>query len=249
MKTVLVDLDVVTMAKWDKGTKPDIARAFLAKIVEGDVVMVTPVILLKRLLVWGHFPLVSEMLAFYFDYSEQLLTDKQIKKRFEELGIDDNTVLDFLESKGIKREDAFLALVASVFKLCLVTFNKHHLQSKREVINEVFKKSGLVQIEVLSPESRPREEGSNTGGYQASASISAASSLCLASFHSAVKSPLISSANAMGSSSAGIFVLPKTCSIKAFLSFIKLMCKLIFINLSISELIRVKGVFGRLLAN
>lgn len=245
MKEVLVDLDVVTMAKWDKGAKPDIARAFLARIVEGGAVMVTPVLLLKRLLSWGHFPLVSEMLAFYFDYSEQLLSDKQIKKRFEELGIDDDAVLELLESKGVKREDAFLALVASVFKLSLVTFNKHHLQSKRAVINEVFKKFGLVQIGVLSPESELREEGSDTGeGYQASASISAASSLCLASFHSAVKSPLMSSANAIGSSSAGIFVLPKTFSIKAFLSFIQLICKNAFINLSITKQQGKKGCIG-----
>ena len=54
---------------------------------------------------------------------------------------------------GIKREDAALVLVASLFSFdYLVTFNRMHLKNKKEESNKILKEWKLPTIQILGPE-------------------------------------------------------------------------------------------------
>jgi predicted nucleic acid-binding protein len=104
---------------------------------------------------WDYSRLVEEITDFYEKHTE-ILTNKDIDERINEVGIDDRAVLEELKKQNIKDEDALLIFVASIFEAdFLVTFNRKHLLNKKEKINEVLRKNGLRTIGIIEPSEAP----------------------------------------------------------------------------------------------
>jgi len=152
-KKIIVDLDVVTVAKWDKSKNGDLGRNFLLRVTHKEFAMLTPFYLLGHLDKWEHITLKEQIEDFYLKNSVVLLTNEDVDAKIDNMGIDDERILLELQSNHIKEEDAFIVLVASLFEIdYLVTFNRIHLRNKEKQINEVLKKNGLKTIGIVGPE-------------------------------------------------------------------------------------------------
>ena len=64
-KKIIIDLDVTTVAKWDKGRNGDLGRNFIMKVEKGEFEMHTPYIILDLISEWKHAALVKEIKGFY----------------------------------------------------------------------------------------------------------------------------------------------------------------------------------------
>lgn len=152
-KNIIIDLDVVTVAFWDKGKNGNLGRRLVQRIKQKELDMITPFYLLEHLTKWKHITLKEQIENFYIKNSSNLLTNEDVDAKIDELGIDDIKVLLELQSMDIKEEDAFLVLITSIFDLdYLVTFNRKHLRDKKREVNEVLKKNGLRTIKIVGPE-------------------------------------------------------------------------------------------------
>ena len=152
-KKIIVDLDVVTVAKWDKGKNGDLGRKFLLRIEQKELDMTTPFYLLGHLDKWEHVTLKEQIEDFYLKNSAAMLTNEDVDAKIDSLGVDDVSILLELQSNDIKEEDAFIAMAASLFEIdYLVTLNRKHLRNKEGKINEVLKKNGLKAIRIVGPE-------------------------------------------------------------------------------------------------
>ncbi|MBI2576873.1 hypothetical protein HYV84_06660 [Candidatus Woesearchaeota archaeon] len=152
-KIVLVDLDVVTVAFWDKSENADKGRSLLGQIARGEVAMATPHYLLSHLEKWRHITLKEKIENYYLKNSRVMLTNEDVDERVAKVGLDDKKLLRELQAHGIKEEDAFLVMVSSIFSLdCLVTFNRVHLRKNENTINEVLQKYGIQPIRIVGPE-------------------------------------------------------------------------------------------------
>ncbi len=152
-RSQLSDLDVVTVAFWDKGKNGNLGRGLVLRIKQKELDMITPFYLLEHLTKWRHITLKEQIEDFYIKNSSKLLTNEDVDTKIDELGIDDIRVLLELQSKGIKEDDAFIVLVTSIFDAdYLVTFNRKHLRNKEKEINEVLKKNELRTIRIVGPE-------------------------------------------------------------------------------------------------
>ncbi len=157
MKKILIDLDVITVGIWDKGKNGDLARNFIARIVNKEFYVVTPFLLLERISKWGHIGLTKQMKEFYVKNSDILLTDDTIAQKFDEVGAEVNgfneaVALKELRRNGVGSQDAFLVLIASIFGLTLVTFNRKTLRSREEKIKEVMNRHGINPSKLVGPE-------------------------------------------------------------------------------------------------
>ena len=77
---------------------------------------------------------------------------QNILNKIEGIGIEYGKLLFELVGKGVKEEDAILVIVSSIFDVeYLVTFNRKHLKSKENAINQVLGKNGLKTIKVSEP--------------------------------------------------------------------------------------------------
>lgn len=152
-KKVIIDLDVVTVGKWDKGKNGDNARKFMLRVENREFEVVTPFYLIEHLVKWRNIPLKEKIEGFYLKESTTLLTNEDVDDKIGELGVDDKELLNELKNRGVKEEDAFIVVVTSIFNLdYLITFNRMHLKNKKETINEVLKKNGLKTIKIAGPE-------------------------------------------------------------------------------------------------
>lgn len=152
-KKIIVDLDVVTVAFWDRGANGESARKFLSRIKQKELLIITPYYLLEHLTKWKYITLKEQIEDFYIKNSNKMLTNEDVDERIGELKIDDVKILLELQSKDIKEEDAFIVLVTSIFYLdCLVTFNRKHLRNKEKEINEILKKNGIKTVKIVGPE-------------------------------------------------------------------------------------------------
>jgi predicted nucleic acid-binding protein len=140
---------------WDKSDKASEANRLLFRIKNKEFNAITPSFLLSLLSRWDYSRLVEEITDFYEKHTE-ILTNKDIDERINEVGIDDRAVLEELKKQNIKDEDALLIFVASIFEAdFLVTFNRKHLLNKKEKINEVLRKNGLRTIGIIEPSEAP----------------------------------------------------------------------------------------------
>jgi len=150
---ILIDLDVVTVGKWDKGENGDLARGLMSRIESKEFHVVTPFYLLEHVMKWENEWLREEIENFYITESLTMLTNDDIDAKIGEWDIDDKKILQELQSHNIKEEDAFIVMVTSIFDLdYLITFNRTHLKNKKETINEVLKKNGARTIAIIGPE-------------------------------------------------------------------------------------------------
>ena len=72
---------------------------------------------------------------------------------FEKFKVEKHSIVDSLVKVGVKREDATLAIIVSIFDIdLLVTYNRKHLKNKIKEINEVLSKNGLKEINISLPD-------------------------------------------------------------------------------------------------
>lgn len=152
-KKMLIDLDVVTVGKWDAGKYGDVARNLIKRVENKEFKLITPFYMIEHILKWDNIMLRDKIEDFYIKESGEILTNDDVDDKIGELRIDDKKLLEGLKNQGVKEEDAFIVMVTSLFNLdCLVTFNRVHLKNKKEAINEVLKKHGLKAIKIAGPE-------------------------------------------------------------------------------------------------
>lgn len=150
---IIIDLDVITVGKWDTGEYGDIARKLMKRIENKEFEVVTPFHLIEHLIKWTNLQLKEKIEEFYLKNSTKLLTNEDVDIKIGELGINDKVLLNELKNNNIKEEDAFLIMVTSIFHFdYLITFNRIHLKNKKDVINEVLRKNGLRTIKIVGPE-------------------------------------------------------------------------------------------------
>ena len=131
-KKIIIDLDVVTVALWDsRGKNIELARNFLTRVERKEFYLGTPFLIIEIVLKWKHEKLKNSIKEFFVKNSDRLITDTEIKEKCDEFNVNYELILNKLENAGIKREDAALVLVASLFSFdYLITFNRIHLKKK-----------------------------------------------------------------------------------------------------------------------
>lgn len=149
---IMVDLDVITVAEWEKkDPRKQAAKEFEERIKKKEFEALIPSLVIKRILDWKHAALRDKIEDFYIKHTA-ILTDSDIEAQINKLQINDENILKELEKAGVKSEDAFLVLVTSVFGLdYLVTFNRKHLKNKKDAINNVLRKFNLKEVEIVEP--------------------------------------------------------------------------------------------------
>ena len=152
-KRIIVDLDVTTVAKWDKSQNGDLGRKFIIRVEKGEFEMIIPYIILNLINEWRHKKLVKEIRDFYDTYSEDIISVINLEEKIIKLNIDRTTLTSALESLHIKDEDTILVIIASIFGVdYLVTFNRKHLKNNEVKINNVLQKYGLKTIKIVLPD-------------------------------------------------------------------------------------------------
>lgn len=153
-KKILIDLDVVTVAIWDrKGKQVEIANKFIERVEKGDFYIINPFFLIELALKWRHEKLREDIKEFYITYSNKLISDNEFKEKTNELKVNIEKIIKLLENYDIKEEDSVLVVFASIFDLdYLITFNRKHLKNKKQVINKVLKENEFKEIKIIGPE-------------------------------------------------------------------------------------------------
>ena len=153
-KKIIIDLDVVTVSIWDKkGQNVRLAVKMVERIKSKEFYVMTPYFMLELVSKWRYSQLKDYIEDFYLKFTDKMLSNEDLDERIDSMNIDDKKIITELKNIGIKGEDSLLVLVASIFGVdYLITFNKIHLKSKKEVINEVLRKNGLRTIKIAGPE-------------------------------------------------------------------------------------------------
>jgi len=153
-KSVLVDLDVITVKLWDnQGKNKKIAEEFVKKAEEKIFLIITPFSLLETVSKWKYDALKDNLEEFYIKNSYKVLSNNDVDQRIELLNINDIKILKILEKTEVKGEDTLLVLITSIFKIdYLVIFNRKHLRNKEKEINEILAEVGLKTIKIIGPE-------------------------------------------------------------------------------------------------
>ena len=152
-KKILIDLDVVTIALWNKtGNQFKIADNFINRVKHREFYIINPFFLIETVLKWRYEELKEKIKEFYLSYSDKLLSDTEISEQILCKGLEPNAILLDIIKIGIKDEDAFLSFSCSLFELdYLVTFNRKHLKNNNSKINIVLKKYNLNEIKIVLP--------------------------------------------------------------------------------------------------
>ena len=86
-KKIIIDLDVITVAKWDKSNNGDTGRKLVSKIEKKEFELVTPFYLLEHLVKWKHITLKEQIEDFYIKNSTKILTNEDVDDKINELSI------------------------------------------------------------------------------------------------------------------------------------------------------------------
>ena len=152
-KKIIVDLDVTTVAKWDKGENGDLGRKFIIRVEKGEFDMLTPYIILDLINEWKHTALVKEIREFYDIYSQNIISVINLEEKIIKLNVDMKALTSDLKSYYIKDEDIILVIIVSIFDAdYLVTFNRKHLKNNEVKINNVLQKYKLRTIKIALPD-------------------------------------------------------------------------------------------------
>lgn len=152
-KKIIIDLDVVTVGKWDRSREGDLSRKFMDRVAKREFYLITPTLLIELVGKWKHVQLKDFIEDFYLKISDHILSNEDLDTKIDSAGIDDKKILGELISYGIKDEDALLVLISSIFNVdYLITFNRLHLRNNKEKINQILEKNGLKTININGPE-------------------------------------------------------------------------------------------------
>mgnify|MGYP001610319927 CR=1 FL=1 len=149
---IIIDLDVVTVGKWDKGVNGNAARKFMYSVAKRLFYLITPTSLIELVRKWKNEKLKIQIEEFYLKNSDELIERIHIIQEIVSKGIDFEEVFKKFISLEIKEEDITLILASSLRYASLITFNKIHLKNKEEEINEVLSEYSLRTIKIISPE-------------------------------------------------------------------------------------------------
>ena len=148
-KKIMIDLDVVTTAIWDKKKE---SLEFLARVKKGEFRVYTPFALLDTLSSWEHESLKDSIKEFYNVYSARILSAEEYLEKTSGLKMDGKDIVRELSKSGVKEEDALLVVISSIFELdAIVTYNRKHLHSNKERINEILRRHGLNEVSIMLP--------------------------------------------------------------------------------------------------
>ena len=148
IKKITVDLDVTTLAFWDKKDEAKL----IERIKGNKFAMVTPYIILEHLAKWNYRKLADQIASFYETYSSEIVTAQNILDKTSEIDIEYRELFMQLVSIGVKEEDVVLVIISGIFDVdYLITFNRKHLRGKEKEINEVLKRNGIKTIKIVLP--------------------------------------------------------------------------------------------------
>ena len=148
-KKIIVDLDIVTVAEWDKDKD---AVSFINRARSGEFEVYVPYSLLDLLDKWEYKNLSNKIKEFYELYSQEIISAQKLTNKLDELNLREEVLTKEFLDKGIKEEDILLIIIASSFRLdYLVTRNRKHLKNKEEEINNVLHKCKLKKICIVLP--------------------------------------------------------------------------------------------------
>jgi predicted nucleic acid-binding protein len=155
MKAV-VDIDVFTVALWDKqDERKEAAEEFLDRIEDGEVELYLPLLLFQQIHDWKHNELATRIAKFQFRHSEELVDVRELENSIEdESGKLVSEVLDRASEQlpDVKESDLNLVLYASSLEVDLVTFDRKHLLDRKDDINRFLEDQGLPEVRISSPE-------------------------------------------------------------------------------------------------
>ena len=149
MKKILIDLDVITVAFWDKNNE---ALKFLDRVKKGEFEVYTPYSLFDLVTQWKYIELRDKIIHFYNIHSSRIITINNVLEESEKRGLKTEKATEELLKFHVKEEDAVLVIVTSLFNLdYLVTYNRTHLRNKINIINKVLRKNEFGEIEIKTP--------------------------------------------------------------------------------------------------
>lgn len=150
-KKILVDIDVVAVSEhYVNDNDHKIAEPVMKRIKSGEFEVYATHALLDLIRAWSSGPIKKKILSFYDAYSYSIPAI-EIETKSSEKSIKLEEIVSKLSKKGVKEEDASIAVITSLFSLILVTLNRKHLRNKRDDINKILKEHGLNEIEILLP--------------------------------------------------------------------------------------------------
>jgi len=149
MKRILIDLDVLTVAFWDRNEE---ALKFLDVVKKGEFEVYTPYSLFDLVTQWKYIELRDKIIHFYNIHSSRIITINNVLEESEKRGLKTEKATEELLKFHVKEEDAVLVIVTSLFNLdYLVTYNRTHLRNKINIINKVLRKNEFGEIEIKTP--------------------------------------------------------------------------------------------------
>jgi len=151
-KKIIIDLDVVTVGKWDRSREGNLSRKLMDRVAKREFYLITPTLLIELVRKWKHEKLKSEIEEFYLQNSAELVERLQIIEEIISKGVDFEELFARFVGNGIKEEDITLIFLSSLRDALLITFNRTHLKNQEEEINEILSEYGLKNIEITSPE-------------------------------------------------------------------------------------------------
>lgn len=156
MPRVIVDLDVVTVAKWHEKRDPRLASSqkFIKSVERGEFSLMVPDIFFEILKVWEHGELVGRIRNWYETNAKFVIpTGKAIMRVASKINLSEETLIErFALEVDMKKEDAFLVLLGTGCNAeYIVTWNKAHLRNKREKIEQIGRKLGLRVPKIIFP--------------------------------------------------------------------------------------------------
>ena len=151
-KKIIIDLDVVTVAKWDKSDNGDLGRKFIIRVEKKEFEMLTPYIIFDLISEWKHKSLSKEIREFYDIYSKDIISVINLEDKIIELNVDRKALTSDLKFYDIKDEDIILVIITCIFDIgYLVTFNRKHLKNNEVKINNTLQKHRLRSIKIVLP--------------------------------------------------------------------------------------------------
>lgn len=156
MPKVIVDLDVVPIAKWYEKGNPRQAgsQKFIKRVERGEFSLLAPDTFLEIIRSWEYGELMKRVRSWYTTNAKSIISSEEaLKKIAKKTKLSEETLIEkFASEANMKREDAFLVLIATGSNTdYIVTWNKAHLRNKREKIEEIGTKLGLKVPKIIFP--------------------------------------------------------------------------------------------------
>ena len=156
MLKVIVDLDVVTIAKWyrKRDRRLESSQRFLGRVERGEFSLAVPDTFLEILRLWEYGELSSIIRGWYEANARFIIpSDEAVKKVAVKTGFSEEVLIEkFALEANMKKEDAFLVLIGTGSEIAyIVTWNKAHLRDKREKIEQIGARFGLRVPRIIFP--------------------------------------------------------------------------------------------------